>query len=85
MTFVAGQQVLDERRYAVVLLAIQVGVFEEVEVPRAADSSDFAQDVKGFFVEFFEALAVIVGGHGGDYINLIKPLNSTLVLPIEEM
>jgi len=82
LAFVAGQQVLDERRYAVVLLAVEVGVFEEVEVARATDSSNFAQDVNGFLIEFFEMLAVIFRGHGADYINLMKLLNSTLVLPM---
>lgn len=82
LAFVAGQQVLYEHRYTFVLLAIEVGVFEEIEVPRATDSSNFAQDVNGFLIEFFEMVAVILRGHGADYINLMKLLNSTLVLPM---
>jgi hypothetical protein len=85
LAFMAGEQVLDERGYAVVLLAIEVGVFEEVEVARATDSSNFAQYVNGVLIKGFEILAVVFSGHGADYINLMKALNSTLVLPIAEM
>lgn len=77
----AGQQVLDQRRNAVVLLAIEVGIFEEVEIARATDPSHLAQDVNGFLMEFFEMFAIVFRMHGADYINLMKPLNSTLVLP----
>ncbi|MEQ1472610.1 MAG: hypothetical protein ABLQ96_02250 [Candidatus Acidiferrum sp.] len=48
----SGQQMLDERRDAVVLLAIEISVFEKVEIPRAADPSDFAEDEKGLLIEF---------------------------------
>lgn len=48
----SGQQMLDERGDAVVLLAREIGVFEEVEISRAADSSHFAQDEKGLLIEF---------------------------------
>jgi hypothetical protein len=82
LAIVAGQQVLDERGDAVVLLAIEVGIFEEVEIARATDPSNLAQDVNGFLIEFFEMFAVVFRMHGADYIDLMKPLNSTLVLPM---
>ncbi len=42
-TFMACQQVLDERGNAVVLLTVEVGVFEEIDVSRSPDSPDFLE------------------------------------------
>jgi hypothetical protein len=70
----------DERGDAVVLLAIEIGVFEEVEISRAADLSDLADNVKGFLIEFLELVAAVFRTHGANYINLMRALNSTLVL-----
>jgi hypothetical protein len=55
----SGQQMLDERGDAVVLLASEVGVFEEVQIAGAADSSHFTEDEKSFLVKFLELVAAV--------------------------
>lgn len=53
---VTGQQMFDEHGETFVFQAVQVGVFEEIEVAGATDSLDFADDaesVEAKLVEFF--------------------------------
>ncbi len=43
LAVVAGEQVLDESGHAFLFLAIEVGVFKEIEVAGTADSFHFAE------------------------------------------
>jgi hypothetical protein len=72
--------VFDEGGDAVLFAAIEVGVFKEGKIAGSADSSYFLENVEGVLVELFEFFAGGLRKHGGNYINLEKAYNSTLVL-----
>lgn len=76
---------LDEGGHAVLFQAIQIGVFEEIEVAGTADSFGFTEDAKGVEAEFVEFFAGGGWKHGRDYINLRTRYNGTSVLRAVEI
>jgi hypothetical protein len=80
MALVAGEQVFDQGGEAFLLLTIEVGVFEEIEVAGAADFFYFAEDADGVEAQVFEFFAGGGWKHGRNYINFRIVGNGTLVL-----
>jgi hypothetical protein len=70
----------DENGETFVFLAIQVGVFEEIEVAGAPDSLDLPQDAERVNAEFVQFFAGGGWKHGRDYMNFRASYNGTLVL-----
>jgi hypothetical protein len=85
MPVVAGEQVFDESGEAVLSLAVEVGVFEEIQIAGTADSSYLLEYAEGVKTQFFEFFAGGRWKHGRNYINLRTRYNGTLVLRAVEI